>query len=197
MSILKKFLHKLIDMKIKSGITPRHTFIGFNFTSLIIACVVLFIASDYMRSFTLGMENFNNLSSVLAFLVFVTSLIGICMGEVKSPPIFGLILYLTVITALTVGQIVILFEYIAQKLDIVEHEEVTMRTYYTVIQDDSNDYAERIEYDSRDIEVAGASEKIDVGIIAVISALITVQVRKNGGFMGRILMENDCLDFFV
>lgn len=106
------------------------------------------------------------------------------MGEVKSPPIFGLILYLTVITALTVGQIVILFEYIAQKLDIVEHEEVTMRTYYTVIQDDSNDYAERIEYDSGDVDVAGASEKIDVGIIAVISALITVQVRKNGGLWG-------------
>lgn len=166
-------------MKFTCGITPRHTFIGFNFASVIIACVMLFIVSDYMRNFTLGMENFNSFSSVLAFLSFATSLIGICMGEVKSPPIWGLIFYLMFITALTIGQIAILAEYIAMKFENAPSKEVTMPTYYSVVQyDELEEYGKRVDYDGSDIQVMGASEKIDVGIIAITSALVTVQVRK-------------------
>lgn len=176
MAILKSFLRKFVDKKFSCGVKARHTFIGFNFATVIIACLMLFVASDYMRNFTLGLDNFNNYSSVLAFLVFVTSLVGICMGEVKSPPIWGLIFYLMFISALTIAQIAILAEYISFKLDGSDSE---VRTYYSVVQyDEGNEFGERVDYDSRDVEVAGENEKIDVRIIAITSALITVQVRK-------------------
>lgn len=156
----------------KCKVSWRQIFVGFNFALAFISCLLLFTSSEIMRSFS-DVDDEVKISSAIAFLIFSMTIVGICMTEVKHPKLWGLQIYLVILSILMIAQIFTFVEFlIDENRKIVEYTTAEGKRltqgFFLIKYSDRSDKSDEV--------VMKSIDNGDLLLIGLMSAMIVVQV---------------------